>query len=347
MFCRSWSHVYVTALLLAFAFLPGVAEAKTHWSVSGTSILDPSGAPVRLHGFDVCWWVPPTDEDAANVQKIGANCVRYMFGYNPTGKYDRAQVNEVVRQIHCFTSRGIGVIPVLYMFQRPDPSSPGKKLDPWSTPEMNAEFFDLWSDLIGQLKDEPNIMAWEPINEPHDVAPAVAAAWYRALLPRLRQLDPDRPIVVEGANYSHAEDLTAEFKMDDPNIIYAFHFYYPYEFTSDIRKPPLEYPGAWGKSYLEKQIEPAIQFRDKFHIPVWCGEWGTKTAGPGYRLWQRDVFDILEANHFDWCIWAWALQPAHPQNDDFDINPQKKDSYQLMIDLFRRFRPDPSPTSAP
>ena len=86
---------------------------------------------------------------------------------------------------------------MLYMFQRAAPSSPGKKLDPWGTPEINAEFFALWSDLISQLKDEP------------------AAR-------------PDRPIVVEGANYSHSEDLTAEFKIEDPDIIYAFHFYYPH-----------------------------------------------------------------------------------------------------------------------
>ncbi len=124
--------------------------------------------------------------------------------------------------------------------------------------------------------------------------------------------------------------------MDDPNIIYAFHFYNPYEFTSDIRTPPLEYPGKWGKSFLEKLIEPAVRFRDKFQVPVWCGEWGAKSAGPGYLQWRSDVFDILEANHLDWCAWAWALQPAHPQNDDYDINPQKKDSCQFMAGLFRR-----------
>ena len=132
--------------------------------------------------------------------------------------------------------------------------------------------------------------------------------------------------------------------MDDPNIIYAFHFYNPYEFTSDIRNPPLAYPGPWGKSYLEKEIEPAVRFRDKFHVPVWCGEWGTKSAGPGYLRWLGDVFDILEANHLDWCVWAWALQPADPQNDSFDINPQKKDSYELMSQLFRRTHEHPGQT---
>jgi hypothetical protein len=313
-------------------------ESKPHWSVSGSRIVDPSGTPIRLRGFNVLWWVPVTDQDAADIQAMGANCVRYMFGCDPKGKYEPAQIEEVERHIHYFTSRGIWVIPVLYMFEKPDPSAAGKKLGPWSNPDMNREFMALWTDLLGRLKDDPFVAAWEPINEPHDVAPARVAAWYRELIPQLRKLDASRPIVVEGANYSHAEDLTDEFKMDDPNIIYAFHFYNPYEFTTDIRTPPLEYPGPWGKSYLEKTIEPAVKFRDKFHVPVWCGEWGTKTAAPGYERWLHDVFDILEADHFDWCVWAWALQPKDPQNSSFDINPQKKEVFELMEKLFRDSR---------
>jgi hypothetical protein len=333
------------ALLFFSALFFGAAPSAVadppvpHWQVSGTSILGPDGAPLHLHGFDVEWWVPVTDQDAVDIQHLGANCVRYMFGYNPKGTYDPTQLAEVEQQIHYFTSRGIWVIPVLYEFQEPDPANPGnpkKHLDPWSTPEMNAEFLALWTDLIGRLKNEPYLAAWEPINEPHDVAPPVVAAWYRDLLPKLRQLDPARPIVVEGANYSHAEDLTPLFKMDDPNIIYAFHFYDPFEYTTDLRNPPLVYPGKWGKAYLEKRFTPAVRFRDKYQVPVWCGEWGTKTSAPGFDQWLEDVFSIIQADHFDWCLWAWALQPKDPQNGTFDINQQKPQVYHVVSDIFAR-----------
>jgi hypothetical protein len=332
-------------LILLLALFPAHAPAQgQHWTVSGDRILDPSGQPLRLRGFDVQWWVPVTDQDAADIQALGANCVRYMFGYNPKGTYDPAQIAEVERQIRSFTRRGIWVIPVLYEFEVKGASPAEKKSGPWSTPPMNDEFLALWTDLIGRLKDDPFVAAWEPINEPHDVPAAVASAWYRALIPQLRKIDPDRPIVVEGANYSHAEDLTPEFKMDDPNIIYAFHFYDPYEYTTDLRIPPLAYPGPWGKAWLEKKIQPALRFRDTFHVPVWCGEWGTKTAAPGYDRWLGDVFDILEQNHLDWCVWAWALQPKNPQNDSFDINRQKKDAYQIVAGFFRRSLQNPDPT---
>jgi hypothetical protein len=265
-----------------------------------------------------------------------------MFGYEARGKYDPAQIAEVEEQIRCFTREGLWVIPVLYIFERPDPADPKKKLGPWSNTEMNGEFLAMWTDLVNRLKNEPRVAAWEPLNEPHDTDPALVAAWYRDLLPKWRKLDALRPIVVEGANYSHAEDLTDAFKTDDPNIIYAFHFYDPYEYTTDLKNPPLVYPGKWNKADLARKFEPAVQFRSRHNVPVWCGEFGVKTGAPGYQQWLRDTFDIVEANHFDWCIWSWALQPKDPVNTTFDINPQKKEVYQLMQDLFRDIRNKPS-----
>ncbi|HEY0256264.1 MAG TPA: cellulase family glycosylhydrolase, partial [Candidatus Methylacidiphilales bacterium] len=322
------------ALFCAQLRVLGAEEIIPHWTRSGTHILGPDSKPIHLRGFDVLWWVPVTDQDASDIRKLGANCVRYMFGYNPKGTYDPDQVKEVEQHIRYFTSRGVWVIPVLYEFEKPDPAHPKQKLGPWSTPEMNAEFLAMWADLMGRLKNDPFLAAWEPINEPHDVVPSIAAGWYRKLLPKFRAIDPARPIVVEGANYSHAEDLTDEFKLDDANIIYAFHFYDPYDYTTDLRNPPLAYPGPWGRSFLEKIIQPAIHFRDKYQVPVWCGEWGVKTGAPGYDLWLRDTFSILEANKLDWCIWAWALQPRDPQNQSFDINKTKAPVYRVIVDLF-------------
>ncbi len=337
---RTNSGAAFVLLLLALAIIvcapARAANIFPYWQVSGTRIVSSIGnEPLRLRGFNVCWWVPPTEADAVNIKAMGANCVRYMFGYDPKGAYDPKQIEEVQQQIRCFTQQGLWVVPVLYMFRRDDPADRHRKLDPWSTPEMNAEFLALWTDLIGRLKGDPLVAAWEPINEPHDVKPEVAAAWYRALIPQLRKLDPYRPIVIEGANYSHAEDLSGLFKMDDPNIIYAFHHYYPFEFTTDLKTPPLAYPGKWGKAYLAKIIDPADRFREKYNVPVWCGEFGCKTGAPGYQLWLRDSCAILEANQFDWCIWAWALQPKDPKNDTFDINLEKPAVLGVVTSLFR------------
>jgi endoglucanase len=289
---------------------------------------------MHLRGFNVCWWVPVTDQDAADIQQTGANCVRYMFGYQPRGTYDPAQLSEVEAQVRYFTKRGIRVIPVLYECERKDPAS-GRTLQPWDDAQLNREFLALWADVMERLGKDPYVAAWEPINEPHGGAKTeTVAAWYRGVIADMRRRDPARPIVVEGANYSHAEDLVDAIKMNDPDIIYAFHLYDPYEYTTDLRSPPLDYPGAWGKAYLEQKLAPALRFRDKFNVPVWCGEWGTKTGAAHYERWMRDVFDLLHANQLDWCMWAWARKPVDPRNDSFDINKDKTEVFRLMPEFF-------------
>lgn len=331
-----------TVLILVWVFLacdgnargtPGDPVGAT-WRVSGENIVDHSGRTIHLRGFNVLWWVPVTDQDAADIQKLGVNCVRYMFGYQPRGTYDPSQLNEVETQVRYFTKRGIWVIPVLYECERKDATS-GQTKQPWDDAQLNREFLALWQDLMRRLGNDPNVVAWEPLNEPHGSATTeTVAAWYRNVIADLRQHDPSRPIVVEGANYSHPEDLTEGIKMADTNVIYAFHFYHPWEYTTDLRNPLLDYPGAWGKAYLEQKLAPALRFRDKFNVPIWCGEWGTKTGAPHYEYWMRDVFGLLEANHLDWCIWAWARQASNPQNGTFDINPDKLEVYRLTSSFF-------------
>jgi aryl-phospho-beta-D-glucosidase BglC (GH1 family) len=326
---------YLASLLLGIT-----AAQAAPFTTSGPAILDPQGQPFHLRGFNVEWWTPPTDQDAADIQHLGANAVRYMFGYNPKGAYDPTQIAEVQRQIHYFTARGLWVVPVLYTFEGPNPADPKKKLGPWNSPQLNAEFLALWTDLISRLKDEPHILAWEPMNEPHDAD----AAWYRELIPRLRRLDPLRPIVIEGANYSHAVDLTDAFLSPDPNIIYAFHMYDPYNYTTDIQKPPLVYPGPWGPAYLHQIIEPARLFRERNHVPVWCGEWGVKTAAPNYPRYLQDLHDVLAQDGFDWNIWAWAYQAKDPNNTTFDINTAKPEVLHVVSAFFTPPAATPPPT---
>src|SRR6187402_3715067 len=99
------------SLVLGLLLVLGVAELKAeplrHCSVSGKVILDPEGKPIRWRGFNVQWWTQVTDKEAADVQALGANCVRYMFGYNPKGKYDPSQIEQLERHVQCFTKRGI------------------------------------------------------------------------------------------------------------------------------------------------------------------------------------------------------------------------------------------------
>jgi hypothetical protein len=124
-------------------------------------------------------------------------------------------------------------------------------------------------------------------------------------------------------------------KLDDPNIIYSFHTYGPFEYTHQKDGANIPYPGKWSRDILAAALTPAIKFRDKYNVPVWCGEWGVKTGDPGYEIWLRDVASILEENDLPWTHWAWAQKPDNPLDPTFDCNPQKTGIYDAMAAILK------------
>jgi len=192
----------------------------------------------------------------------------------------------------------------------------------------------MWDYVIAQLKDEPMIAAWEPINEPHDSPADSVNAWYKDVVQHFRTLDPVRPIVVEGTGYSWPEGLIPGLVQRDANIIYAFHTYGPWEYTSQKKEAKIPYPGKWDRSMLAKAIDPAIRFREQFHVPVWCGEFGVPTMCPGFEKWIADVGSIVEEDKLPWCYWAWAKKPLNPTDESFDVNTSKPEAIDAMKALF-------------
>lgn len=232
----------------AVALPPGsaTAAAPPHLSVKGRQILTPDGRPIVLRGFNILWWTKPSAQDAVEIRKLGGNCVRYMFGYHPKGKYDPSQLKELETHVRYFTGQGIWVIPTVHQVVKKEGEA---QLAPWDSPEIEHEFLDLWTDVIKRLKGDPFIAAWEPMNEPHsytrELTTATLRAWYGEVSAHLRRLDPERPLVLEGDHYSYARNLGAYLKTDDPNVIYSFHVYNPFNYThqkSEKDGTPPAYP---------------------------------------------------------------------------------------------------------
>lgn len=308
--------------------------APVRLSVRGPQIVTPDGALVHWRGFNHLWWTPPTVEDAENVRALGANCVRYMFGYIPRGRLDLRQLRTLRQHVRLFTDRGLWVIPTVHAFKLGD--MPDEK-NVWNSPELQTEFLAMWDHVLTELKDEPFIAAWEPMNEPHHMDRGRLARWYREVIAHFRAIDAVTPIVVEGANYSGAEELVDDLRLDEPNIVYSFHSYHPHEYThmrQDTQGRPWVYPGRWDRQALAERMWIAVSFRDRYQVPVWCGEWGVMTGAPGYQEWLRDVAGLLEENRIPWTYWAWAVQRHGAVNESFDVNRQKTEVYKLISGLF-------------
>ncbi|MGD0093813.1 MAG: cellulase family glycosylhydrolase, partial [Planctomycetota bacterium] len=134
--------------------------------------------------------------------------------------------------------------------------------------------------------------------------------------------------------YSNPWNLEDYLKLNDPDIIYSFHMYTPHEYTHQQKDKPLDYPGNWGRAFLAEKMSPVLKFREKFNVPLFCGEWGVVTLAPNYGQWLRDVAGILEENGLPWTHWAWMVKPQ-PVNDTFDVNKKKTEIYEVMRQVFR------------
>jgi endoglucanase len=102
-------------------------------------------------------------------------------------------------------------------------------------PKAHADrLVGLWRQIATRYKGMPRAVVYEVLNEPQK---KLTAEIWNPILARavaaIRQIDPDRLIIVEGAHWASAQDLrdTLEVPQGDPNLIASFHLYAPMYFT--------------------------------------------------------------------------------------------------------------------
>jgi endoglucanase len=102
-------------------------------------------------------------------------------------------------------------------------------------PKAHADrLVGLWRQIATRYKGMPRSVVYEILNEPQK---KLTAEIWNPILARavaaVREIDPDRLIIVEGAHWASATDLrdTLQVPEGDPNIIASFHMYAPMYFT--------------------------------------------------------------------------------------------------------------------
>ena len=120
-------------------------------------------------------------------------------------------------------------------------------------PQGAAALVELWAWLAGQLRStSPERVALELLNEPQYQGVGGALRWSRyqkRLLATVRAVLPNHLVVVTGRQTGTLDGLIELTPIDDPNLIYSFHFYAPGIFThqgaSWMRNVPWTTAGHW------------------------------------------------------------------------------------------------------
>ena len=132
--------------------------------------------------------------------------------------------------------------------------------------------------------------------------------------------------------------------LDDPNIVYNFHFYEPFVFTHqgaswiDTTMASLHdvpYPSSngrcgklpdfgdatandwagwyctgdtWDAQHIASRIQEAVDWAKQYGVRLTCNEFGVypPVAPPEDRLqWFRDVHSALEKQGIGWTVWGY------------------------------------------
>ncbi len=209
----------------------------------------------------------------------------------------------------------------------------------WQEPGYQEQAVAFWVELASRLKDHPAIVAFNPLNEPHpalgdgieDLLGDTFADWLkkhegssrdlnlfnRRMVEAIRNVDSDTPILIEGYGYGGREGLSFVTPIEDKNILYSFHFYEPYNYTSSrANKGKYSYPDkmpewwnsppvTWTKDTLRLRLQTVSNWSSKNNIPknrIVAAEFGCGRLNKGATQYLTDLVDLL--NEFNW---HWAF----------------------------------------
>ena len=218
--------------------------------VAGDKIFDGSGKNVILRGiaFGNQVWTDSADPrmhhsevDYARVKDLGMNVVRFYM--NHITFEDAASPGQLKPSGLAWLDDNIawakkqGVYLVLNLHVPPGGyQSSGKGTELWNNPKAQDQFVALWKALADHYRAETTIAGFDLLNEP--VVPKSIDQW-KSLAERtiaaVRTVDPWHLMFVERVNsvgLDWKENSEQNFfRVQDPNIVYEFHFYKPFNFT--------------------------------------------------------------------------------------------------------------------
>ncbi|MDP8244323.1 MAG: cellulase family glycosylhydrolase [Candidatus Hinthialibacter antarcticus] len=288
-------------------------------------------------------------QDLDLIQAVGFKHVRIpiqwktIYDAQEPDKLNQRSLKLLDQGIEVFIKRKLGVIIDLHHIKLEGESS--NYSGPIEhDPEFVKTFIDFWSSFAKHLSQfDPDYVFIEPMNEPTFVGHT--EDWVpiqNRLVSAIRKNAPQHTILATCAHWSNLHTFVKLKPLDDPNIVYNFHFYEPFplthqgaSWTSEHVRPMREvpYPSSpqllekavklvdnqkskdtlidygkqrWNAEKINEEISIAAQWAKKYNAVVTCNEFGAyRNFAPRQSLlaWHRDLIDAFEKHGVGWCKW--------------------------------------------
>jgi endoglucanase len=244
-------------------------------------------------------------------------------------------------------------------------------------PEVVDTLLAVWLQVADHFKNRSDFIVYEVLNEPHGIVDDVWNGIQQQTINAIRTVDKKHTIIVgpaEWYNYNHLYQMP---EYSDTNLVYTFHFYDPFLFTTALdivipypydsgRMPDMpvywagewyeelsnEYPLQGNDEYLYRLIDTAINFREIRNVPVYCGEFGVNMMNCEEEdrvYWISTVRTYLEEHNIPWTMWSYndymgIFDPATPQLFEYNMDTSVVKALGLKPPAQKEFRILPDST---
>ena len=279
-------------------------------------------------------------QDFEDVKSLGCDVVRVPIHFNmlledeKTGKVKDVIFDYLDKACDWAEELGIYIIIDNHSFN-------GEKYP--SSAKVADHLQKVWPQVAKRYSNRSKYVLYEILNEPQ----IPQEDWYKIqedTLHLIRKYDKKRTVVVTGADWGGVDAMVGMQPYDDDNLIYTFHFYDPFVFThqgaswsekaiEDLDGIPFPYnkdkmpevkastKGSWVEGHLKydyhnkgteaalrAQIKKTYDFRQKYKVPVWCGEMGVynlKAPEPDRTNWYKTVGSLFAEYKIPFTVWGY------------------------------------------
>ena len=236
-----------------------------------------------------------TSADIHYLKSLGMNSIRIPFHYklftteDYMGGEDPERGFRLLDQLIKWCKKE-GLYVILDMHCAPGGQTGDNIDDSWGYPflyeseESQQLTIDIWRRIAQRYKNETTVMGYDLLNEPvahyfdKEKLNPLLEPLYKRIVKAIRQADKNHLIFLGGAQWD------SNFKIFGPpfddKLVYTFHKYWTAT-TQDV-------------------IQEYLDFRDKYNVPIYCGETGENTDE-----WVMSFRKLLEQQKIGWHFWPY------------------------------------------
>jgi hypothetical protein len=174
----------------------------------------------------------------------------------------------------------------------------------WNDEEIQ-QWINAWKTIAAHYKDEPQVLGYEIMNEPHGIAPEDARRILTRCLKGIREVDNRHIVFLSNHDWSHARAMEATWgetasSVDAPlnQVAFTFHDYPEDNHPWDVQRS-------------------VVAFRDKHGVPVLCTEFGATQWNKSEtvcRTFQAGMLALFAKEDIGWMVWALKTLKHNPRS---------------------------------